>query len=427
MKQFEAAVIATIMADNSKWHDIIHLLKPDYFHHYTDEAHAVWLEMENKGRVNPISVKIPIEYVDFPNFIDNAETVRDGHIQIVEQNLKSESYKSLVNNIPYKDVLAEEERKRSEAYQEVSRETREDVLDETYNRIIRARESAGLTGITTGFKDMDESGGWQRGDLNYIAARPGMGKTALMVTHILAAVEGGHPALVNSLELAPSEMWMRFFAAKSGVSVSKMRQAKSLTEDELKRVKDAKEYVKSLPLFVETSSYTLQEVKALGRKYRSKFDVDIFAIDYVQLMKGSGQNRHTQVEGIVTELKALAKELYIPFLVMSQISRAVENRGGTKRPMLSDMKESGSLEESADEVLFIHRPEYYGMKEDPEGNSLKGVAEIYYGKRRNGDPGEEYKRMFKYPFATFTEIASEKFIEDEDILPVSIEEDDLPF
>lgn len=248
----------------------------------------------------------------------------------------------------------------------------------------------GLTGVPTGFTDLDRlTSGWQPSDLIIVAARPGMGKTSFTLALAKnAACDFNKPVAVFSLEMSNVQLVQRIVSLEAEISGSKMRNG-NLEDYEWQQLHSAIEGMSEVPIFIDdTPSINVFELRAKCRRLKMQHDIQMIIIDYLQLMSGGSEkssgNREQEISSISRALKGLAKELNVPVIALSQLSRAVETRGGNKRPMLSDLRESGAIEQDADIVSFIYRPEYYGILEDEEGNSLKGTAEIIIAKHRNG-------------------------------------------
>ncbi len=248
----------------------------------------------------------------------------------------------------------------------------------------------GLTGVPTGFTDLDRlTSGFQKSDLIILAARPGMGKTALTLSIAKnAALDFNKGVAVFSLEMSSLQLAQRIISMEAEIAGSKLRNGQ-LEEYEWQQLHTAIEKVADAPIFIDdTPGINSFELRAKCRRLKMQYDIQMIIIDYLQLMSGGGDNksgnREQEVSAISRSLKGLAKELNVPVIALSQLSRAVETRGGDKRPQLSDLRESGSIEQDADMVMFIYRPEYYQILEDEEGQSLKGVADVIVAKHRHG-------------------------------------------
>ncbi len=270
-----------------------------------------------------------------------------------------------------------------------------DVLMETLKKLEAIHgQAGGVTGISSGFTKMDDmTGGWQNSDLIIIAARPSMGKTAFALSICRNAAldrEKPTPVAIFSLEMSADQLAQRLLTAEARVDAQSARTGR-LSDDDWPKLARAAGRLNEAPIYIDDSpALTGLELRAKCRRLKSEFDIGMVIVDYMQLMQGSKSqqsNREQEIAAISRGLKALAKELNIPVISLAQLSRAVETRGGDKRPMLSDLRESGSIEQDADVVLFIYRAERYGIHQDEDGNSTEGMAEIIIGKQRNGPIG----------------------------------------
>jgi replicative DNA helicase len=259
----------------------------------------------------------------------------------------------------------------------------EEVLNEYYDRIESIQHAPGsVVGVPTGFHDLDEvTGGFQKSDLIITAARPGVGKTSLILNVAHNAAERGNRVGVFSLEMSREQLVQRLLAVETGVDSQRLRLG-YLNDEEWQHVSDAIGRLAQMPIFIDDSAgLTIHEVRSKARRLEAESGVDMLIIDYLQLMQGSARrdsNRVQEVSEISRGLKVLARELNIPVIACAQLSRAVESRTNHV-PMLSDLRESGSIEQDADIVMFIHREELY----NPE-TEKKGIAELHIAKHRNG-------------------------------------------
>jgi replicative DNA helicase len=247
-----------------------------------------------------------------------------------------------------------------------------------------------ITGLATHYTDLDEmTSGLQRSDLVILAARPSMGKTAFVMNIAEnASIEDQQVVGVFSLEMSREALLMRLLCSQARVDAHKMRTG-SLWQDDMKKVVRAMEQLAHAPIYIDdTPGISVSEMRAKARRLKqSQGRLDLIIVDYLQLMSGGGkrfENRTQEVSAISRGLKALAKELSVPVIALSQLSRAPESRGGDHRPQLADLRESGSIEQDADLVMFIFREEVY-RQDDPE---LQGRAEIIIAKQRNGPIGK---------------------------------------
>jgi replicative DNA helicase len=245
----------------------------------------------------------------------------------------------------------------------------------------------GLTGVPTGFSRLDRiTSGWQKADLVIIAARPGMGKTAFVVSAMRnAAVDFKHPVAIFSLEMSSVQLVNRLISAEAELESEKLKKG-NLEQFEWAQLIHKTDRLSSAPIFIDdTPALSILELRAKCRRLKAEHNISLIIIDYLQLMKGEpGGNREQEIASISRALKGIAKELDVPVIALSQLSRGVETRGGDKRPQLSDLRESGSIEQDADIVMFLYRPEYYKITVDEDNNPTQGMAEVIVAKHRNG-------------------------------------------
>jgi replicative DNA helicase len=272
-----------------------------------------------------------------------------------------------------------------------------------------ANQKDGLLGVPSGFTALDRiTGGWQKSDLLILAARPGMGKTAFVVTMAKnAAVEFNKPVAIFSLEMSSIQLVKRLISSETELSQDKILKG-NLEPYEYQQLNERIKKLSTAPLFIDdTPALTIFELRAKARRLKENQKVELIIIDYLQLMSGGNDgkgNREQEISQISRGLKSLSKELEIPIIALSQLSRQVENRpGGSKRPQLSDLRESGAIEQDADMVMFIYRPEYYGLEFDEENNPTKGVAEVIIAKNRHGAL-ETVKLRFIGQYAKFVDL-----------------------
>jgi replicative DNA helicase len=234
-----------------------------------------------------------------------------------------------------------------------------------------------------------------------------MGKTAFTLGLARnAAVEYGKPVAFFSLEMGSTQLAMRLISAEAEVRGDQLRNGKLKGEQEWDRVRKAISKFNDVPIFIDdTPAINIFELRAKCRRLRKQHGIELVIIDYLQLMSGSSEskgNREQEVSAISRALKGMAKELEIPVIALSQLSRGVESRGGTKRPMLSDLRESGAIEQDADIVTFLYRPEYYGIFADEDGRDTTGLTEVIVAKHRNGAV-DTVRLRFTKEFARFTD------------------------
>lgn len=268
----------------------------------------------------------------------------------------------------------------------------------------------GLTGVASGFTDLDRiTSGWQNTELTIIAARPAMGKTAFVVSAMRnAAVEWNIPVAMFSLEMSATQLMLRLISAEAEIDSNKLRKGK-LENHEWVQLHQKIKKLSNAPIYIDdTPALSILEMRAKCRRLKAQFDIGLVIIDYLQLMTadsggGAKGNREQEIAAISRAMKNLAKEINVPVIALSQLSRAVETRGGDKRPQLSDLRESGSIEQDADMVMFLYRPEYYKITQDEQGNSTEGVGEVIIAKNRSGDV-DTVKLRFIGKYTKFTDL-----------------------
>ena len=270
----------------------------------------------------------------------------------------------------------------------------------------------GITGIESGLYQFDkEVGGFQKGNLYIIAARPGMGKTAWIGTAAMNISNSKKPVGLFSLEMSSMQLTERFLSAKSGVSVSRLKNGE-LTDMDWQDTQTAVEFVNSLPIYIDdTPGLSIFALRTRARRMIQKYNIGIIFVDYLQLMTGEdgkevrkSGNREQEIAAIARALKNMSKELDIPVVALSQLSRAVEMRGGSKRPQMSDLRESGEIENAADFVGFLYRPEYYQIRETEKGDYPEGHTEMIFGKNRHGKAAINVPICFIDRLCLFTDV-----------------------
>ncbi len=273
---------------------------------------------------------------------------------------------------------------------------------------ITKNNKGNFSGVASGLTSLDRlTSGWQKSDLVIIAARPAMGKTALVLTMARnAAVDFNKAVAIFSLEMSSLQLVTRLIASESELSSDKLKKG-NLEDYEFQQLNDKIKKLAEAPLFIDdTPGLSVFELRAKARRLKEQYNIELIIVDYLQLMTAGGEgkgNREQEIATISRSLKGLAKELEIPVIALSQLSRAVETRGGDKRPQLSDLRESGAIEQDADMVMFIHRPEYYNITEDENGASTIGMAELIIAKHRNG-PVDSAKTRYIGQFTKFTDL-----------------------
>jgi len=294
-----------------------------------------------------------------------------------KDELESKDILDLLQSELYKVTQESENREFREA-QEISVATLEHI------KKMKERGNSGLTGVDTGFKELNKlTTGFGHGDLVIVAARPAMGKTTFVLNMAQKALDTGKGVAFFSLEMPAEQLMLRLLSAKTSIALQNLRIG-NLNDEEWSRLSGACDSMASKPLFVDDNSLlTIHQLRSKLRKLKSRHpEVGMAVIDYLQLMSGtSGKDRHQEVSEISRGLKMLARELEIPIIALSQLNRSLESRSD-RRPMLSDIRESGSIEQDADIILFVYRDEVYNP-DSPD----KGSAEIIIAKQRNGPIG----------------------------------------
>lgn len=289
-------------------------------------------------------------------------------------------------------------------------DTANSLVSQAIDKIKSLKDKEGLSGIPSGFRDIDkETGGWQPSDLIIIAARPAMGKTAFILSMARnITVQHQIPMAIFSLEMASVQLITRMIASETQISSEKLRKGQ-MSDEEWQRLFDNVRDLENAPLYIdETPALSIFDFRAKCRRLVMQHGVKIIMVDYLQLMtansggKGAG-NREQEIATISRSLKAIAKELNVPVIALSQLSRSVEAQTGHKRPQLSHLRESGAIEQDADIVSFIYRPEYYKLDTWEDETPCAGQAELIIAKHRNGAV-TDVRLSFQSQFAKFTDL-----------------------
>ncbi|GAB4162871.1 MAG: replicative DNA helicase [Winogradskyella sp.] len=414
----EEVVLGAMMIDKKGVDEVIDILSPDAFykdaHKYIFEA--IFKLFENSEPIDLLTVsaqlkkdeKLELVGGDFYLISLTQRVSSSAHIEfharIILQKYIQRSLIKISNEIIENaydetqdvfDLLDNAEAKLYEVTQgnvKKSTETAQSLVIQAKKKIEEISNKEGLSGIPTGFEKLDKlTSGWQPSDLIIVAARPGMGKTALTLTMARnIAVDFNQAVAFFSLEMSSVQLITRLISSETGLSSEKLRTGK-LEKHEWEQLNVKVKTLEKAPLFIDdTPSLSIFDLRAKARRLKSQYDIKVIMIDYLQLMTAGGSqkggNREQEISMISRNLKALAKELDVPVIALSQLSRAVETRGGSKRPLLSDLRESGAIEQDADIVSFIYRPEYYKIDEwdDEERSPTEGQGEFIVAKHRNG-------------------------------------------
>jgi replicative DNA helicase len=445
----EQALLGAILVNNEAFYRVSDFLEPrHFFEPVHQKIYEIGGSLIRAGKVaSPVTLKtflpadadigggmtvsqylarLAAEATTVINALDYGQTIYDlstrrSLIQIGEE-MVNEAYDAAVDSVPAKQI-EEAERKLYEVAEsgryEGGFQRFAQALTTAVDMAARAYQRDGkLSGLATGLRDLDSKmGGLQNSDLIIIAGRPGMGKTALATNiayNIAKAWQGemradGHTSTVNggivgffSLEMSAEQLATRILAEQTGIPSSTIRRG-GITEADFEKIRDKTIELQDLKFYVdETGGLSIAQLAARARRLKRQRGLDVLVIDYIQLLQGSGrraqEGRVQEVTEITTGLKALAKELNVPVIALSQLSRQVENRDD-KRPQLSDLRESGSIEQDADVVMFVFREEYYLANKEPRPNTdehakwqiemdaAHGQAELIIGKQRHGPTG----------------------------------------
>ncbi len=411
----EEAVLGALMLEGDPVNDAIDILRPEAF--YKDAHQRIYSAIQDlfasSDKIDILTVtqklrsKGELDLVGGPYYISQltnrvASTAHvETHARIIVQKfisrelirISSEVIKNAYDDtVDVFDLLNQAEsnlfgvaegniRKQYDSMSSVMRQ----AIDEIE---AAAKNDGGLSGVPTGFTELDKvTAGFQKSDMIVLAARPGMGKTAFVLSMARnVAVDFNQAVAVFSLEMSSVQLVKRLIASEAEIPSDKIRKG-NLTEAEYQQLHTRIKKLSEAPIFIDdTPALSIFELRAKCRRLKQQHDIQMIIIDYLQLMSagGSAGNREQEISTISRSIKEIAKELNVPIIALSQLSRAVESRGGDKRPMLSDLRESGAIEQDADQVAFIYRPEYYGLTEDENGNSTQGVGEIILAKNRHG-------------------------------------------
>lgn len=432
----EEAILGAVMMEKHALNDVLEILRP---HHFYKPAHekifdAIRVLFEKSLPVDILTVtqelrsRGQLDEVGGPAFITQLtrrissaanvefyariitekfilrEMIRIGSEMVNESFDETADVLNLLDHAQQKvfDLAEENIKKNVESISDIIRKAIKNIES------AKAHENK-LTGVPSGIFKLDTlTNGWQKSDLIILAGRPGMGKTAFTLSIARnAAVDHGKGVAVFSLEMSAVQLALRLISAEAEIGQDSLRSGK-LTTEEWEQLGHKTEKLNEAKLFIDdTPAISILELRAKCRRLKAQHDIGLIVIDYLQLMradeKGSGSgNREQEISLISRSLKAMAKELDVPVIALSQLSRAVETRGGSKRPILSDLRESGSIEQDADMVLFVYRPEYYKLEQFEDGKPTQGMAEVIVAKNRHGSV-EDIRCQFIGRFGKFAD------------------------
>jgi replicative DNA helicase len=430
----EEAVLGAMMLENDRLAEVIEILKPEVF--YKENHQIIFAAIQHLfGQNEPVDIltvtselrkRGELDIAGGPYFISmltnriaSAANI-EFHSRIILQKfiqrelirVSSEIIKDAYEDTSdvfdlldkaETDLFAISESSIGKSYMDM-----QSIIKDALKEIAAGRHQEGkLRGVGSGFTELDRiTSGWQKSDLIIIASRPGMGKTAFALTMARnAAVDFKKPIAVFSLEMSSVSLVTRLISSETEIPQEKLRRG-SMEDHEWAQLNARITTLIDAPLFIDdTAALSIFDLRAKCRRLKAHHDIQMVVVDYLQLMQGSQDargNREQEISSISRALKTLAKELNIPVIALSQLSRASEKRALTAKPILSDLRESGSIEQDSDMVLFIYRPEYYKIDVDENGNSTSGVAEIIIAKNRNG-PLKDVKVRFVSKYAKFVD------------------------
>ena len=458
---FEEAVLGAMMLDNNATVLVIDSLKEDMF--YKDSHQKIFRaifqvfskrdpvdllsvtnQLRNEGLLEQVGgayylASLTNRVVSSANIEYHARILMEKYIQRKLISVSTDTIRNAYDNS--QDVLdmldrAEQnlfdiaEQNFHQSHQRIS-----DLIKEVLDDLQQTMHSKGhLRGLGSGFNALDRvTNGWQKGTLNIIAARPGMGKTAFVLSMARnIAVEAQKPLAIFSLEMSATDLVMRLISAESGFKQNQLKSGDLNDKDWAVLINGTTDLGKAPLIIDDTAGLSIFELRAKCRRFKQQYDIEAVIIDYLQLMTAGVDlkgNREQEISTISRSLKALSKELNIPVIALSQLNRGVESRtSASKRPQLSDLRESGAIEQDADIVMFIYRPEYYHLDTFEDGTPSAGLADLMIAKHRNGAV-KDIRLRFIADYAKFCDLASQDAPPTPDnlpdpVLPPSPEEDE---
>ena len=430
----EEAVLGAIMLEKEAVITILDILKPESF--YKDAHRKIFKAISDlSSREFPVdlytvteelkahqeleSVGGPVYLTQLTSKVVSAANV-DYHARIVAQKYIQRELIRVSTEIQTRsfddtwDVTELLDYSENELFQIAEGNIKREVspINMVIKDAIREIEEAGkredaLVGTPSGFTRLDRlTSGWQKSELIIVAARPSMGKTAFALSMARnMSIDHGKKVAIFSCEMSSIQLVNRLIVAETDIPSDKIRNGR-LSEEEWKQLDTRIKKLVQAPIFIDdTPAISIFELRAKCRRLMAQHKLDIVIVDYLQLMSGpdNAGSREQEVSTISRSLKSIAKELNVPIIALSQLNRSVEMRGGTKRPLLSDLRESGAIEQDADMVVFIHRQEKFGLLTFEDGSSTKGIAEIILAKNRNG-PVDDVRLRFREEKAQFVDI-----------------------
>jgi len=413
----EEAVLGAMLLDREAAGKVLEILDPECFYHERHETifktmlamfergvtiDLVTLsnELQRQGSLERVGgmrtlTDLSVRTVSAANVEHHARIVLERFLKrqliAVASEIISDSYDDTT------DALDEVDRAEQRIFEVAERRTRRSYSDmkkltkDAVEKIMELADGSGdgITGVPSGFTKLDELlSGFQPSDLIIIAARPSMGKTAFALSVAREAARAGRAIGVFSLEMAAHQLVLRLISSDSGIGLQALRSGKLSSQQVQEIIRKVDDLMGAKIYIDDSAGLTPVEFRAKVRRMKVEHKIDMVVVDYLQLMHApKAESREREISTISHTLKAVAKELNIPVIALSQLNRTLEQRAD-KRPMLSDLRESGSIEQDADVVMFIHRPEYYKLMTFDDGRSTENIAEIIIGKQRNGPTGD---------------------------------------
>lgn len=442
-RDIEEAVLGAILLEKDKLSDVMEILpRPECFYVNAHQLiySAIQRLQDKKMEIDLLTVmeelrrsdelelvggayaltKITQSVITSAHVITHARVVMQKYIQRelirIGGEIVSDSFEDKTDVFELLDKAEQDLFEIGNSYLKKDSESIKEILVRTLDEIEEARKQKDdLTGVPSGFAALDAiTGGWQKTDLIILAARPAVGKTAFALNLAMNAALNGKPmgVAVFSLEMGNTQLVKRLLSMVTEVKLEGISRGK-MEDHEMIQLTERMDKLVNAPIYLDDSAgLNIFELRAKCRRLKVKHDIQMVVIDYLQLMNGGNEskngNREQEISKISRELKGLAKELNIPIIALSQLSRAVETRSGDKGkiPQLSDLRESGAIEQDADMVLFIYRPEYHGINNDENGESVKGETHINIAKHRNGRL-DTVKLQAKLEIQKFVELPQE--------------------
>jgi replicative DNA helicase len=414
----EDAVLGALMLEKDAVNDVIDILKPNSFYKETHQKifEAILILFQDSEPIDILTVTEKLkksgdlDFVGGPYYISQltsrvaSSANAEYHARIIAQKyvqrelirISSETIKMAYDETT--DIFDLLDKAESGLYSvtegnlKKSWDPMHSLLGQAIARIEEMKgKDEGISGVPTGFAALDKvTAGFQPADMVILAARPGMGKTAFVLSMARnTAVEHNRPVAVFSLEMSSLQLTNRLISSETELDSEKLKKG-NLQDHEWQQLHSKIPRLSAAPIYIDdTPALSVFEFRAKARRLKQKHNIEMIIIDYLQLMTVGGSNgagnREQEISTISRSIKSIAKELNIPIIALSQLSRAVETRGGSKKPMLSDLRESGAIEQDADMVMFIYRPSYYDLDQDEDGNVIpEDYAEVNIAKHRNG-------------------------------------------